>query len=258
MVGQWKCWILGSNVYLSEISLISRGTGSLHQQAPRPVLMAKVKESHRSQHYMSRVSGQRSTGGREVRGGTVVRAAAGQCPKGRAAWAGLSRGRSSAGEDEEAKAGWTKARGSGGQAGKLGLNLGCRHDRTMPHNHEGRRNLALFIYKSQICIQDMHEPRINLHTQSLSCVWPFATPWTVAHPLSIGFFRQEYWSGLPCPLSGDLPNPGIYLPPPTAASLALADRFFNAELPGKPRISLVVKNVKFPQNSPQKINLRNE
>ena len=35
--------------------------------------------------------------------------------------------------------------------------------------------------------------------QSLSCVWLFATPWTIAHqaPLSMGFYRQEYWSGLP-------------------------------------------------------------
>ena len=38
-----------------------------------------------------------------------------------------------------------------------------------------------------------------------------ATPWTVVRqaPLSMGFFRQEYWSGLPCPPPGDLPNPGI-------------------------------------------------
>ena len=35
--------------------------------------------------------------------------------------------------------------------------------------------------------------------------------WTVAHqaPLSVGFARQEYWSGLPCPSPGDLPNPGV-------------------------------------------------
>ena len=38
-----------------------------------------------------------------------------------------------------------------------------------------------------------------------------ATPWTVAHqaPLSMGFSRQEYWSGLPFPSPGDLPHPGI-------------------------------------------------
>ena len=39
----------------------------------------------------------------------------------------------------------------------------------------------------------------------------FATPWTVAHQahLSMGFSRQEYWSGFPCPPPGHLPNPGI-------------------------------------------------
>jgi len=49
---------------------------------------------------------------------------------------------------------------------------------------------------------------------SLSCfshVWLFVTPWTVAFqaPLSMRFSRQEYWSGLPCPPPGHLPNPGI-------------------------------------------------
>ena len=39
----------------------------------------------------------------------------------------------------------------------------------------------------------------------------FVTPWTIAHqaPLSMGFSRQEYWSGLPCPPPGHLSNPGI-------------------------------------------------
>ena len=45
--------------------------------------------------------------------------------------------------------------------------------------------------------------------------------------LSMGFPRQEYWSGLPFPSPEDLPNPGIKLKSP-----ALADRFFNAEPPG--------------------------
>ena len=49
------------------------------------------------------------------------------------------------------------------------------------------------------------------YAQSLSHVWLFATLWTVARqaPQSIAFFRQEYWSGLPFPSPGDLPNPGI-------------------------------------------------
>ena len=48
--------------------------------------------------------------------------------------------------------------------------------------------------------------------QSLSRVWLFVTPWTVAcqAPLSMVFARQEYWSGLPFPTPGDLPDPGIY------------------------------------------------
>ena len=47
--------------------------------------------------------------------------------------------------------------------------------------------------------------------KSLSHVRFFATPWTVAYqaPLSLGFSRQEYWSRLPFPSPGDLPNPGI-------------------------------------------------
>ena len=46
--------------------------------------------------------------------------------------------------------------------------------------------------------------------QSLSYVWLFATPWTVASQalLSMGILMQEYWSGLPCPLPRDIPNPG--------------------------------------------------
>ena len=52
------------------------------------------------------------------------------------------------------------------------------------------------------------------------------TLWTVAHqvPLSMGFSRQEYWCGLPCPPLGDLPNPGIE--PMSLISPALAGRFF--------------------------------
>ena len=47
--------------------------------------------------------------------------------------------------------------------------------------------------------------------QSLSCVRLLAAPWTAARqvPLSVGFSRQEYWSGLPCLSPGDLPDPGI-------------------------------------------------
>ena len=49
----------------------------------------------------------------------------------------------------------------------------------------------------------------------------FATPWTIVcqAPLSLGFSRQEYWSGLPCPPPGDLPNTGIELIFPTSPAL---------------------------------------
>ena len=58
----------------------------------------------------------------------------------------------------------------------------------------------------------------------------FATTWTVAcqAPLSIGFTRQEYSSGLPFPSPGDLPDPGI-----EPMSPALAGEFLTTELPGK-------------------------
>ena len=44
-----------------------------------------------------------------------------------------------------------------------------------------------------------------------SCVWQFATLWTIDQqsPLSVGFSKEEYWSGLPCPPPGDLPDPGV-------------------------------------------------
>ena len=59
-----------------------------------------------------------------------------------------------------------------------------------------------------------------------SGVGSFATPWTVSHqvPLSMGFSRQEYWSGLPLPTPGDLPDPGIK--PTSLVSPALAGSVF--------------------------------
>ena len=63
---------------------------------------------------------------------------------------------------------------------------------------------------------------------SRSVVSDSMTPWTVAlqAPLSMGFSRQEYWSGLPCPPPGDLPNPGVK--PTSLMSPALEGRFFTS------------------------------
>ena len=60
----------------------------------------------------------------------------------------------------------------------------------------------------------------------------FVTPWTAARqtPLSMGFPKQEYWSGLPFPSPGDLPDPGI-----EPRSPAWAGGFFTTEPPGKPQ-----------------------
>ena len=59
-----------------------------------------------------------------------------------------------------------------------------------------------------------------------NCTQSFATPWTVAcqAPLSLGFSRLEYWSGLSCPPPGDLPDPGIE--PKSLTSHELARGFF--------------------------------
>ena len=57
----------------------------------------------------------------------------------------------------------------------------------------------------------------------------FTTPWTVAHqaPLSVGFSKQEYWSGLPCPPPADLPD--SWIKPWSHRSPALASRFFTTD-----------------------------
>ena len=55
------------------------------------------------------------------------------------------------------------------------------------------------------------DARVKVKVKLLSRVQLFAIPWTVAYQAlwSMGFSRQEYWSGLPFPSPGDLPNPGI-------------------------------------------------
>ena len=81
--------------------------------------------------------------------------------------------------------------------------------------------LYLEIKGNEVCIQ-----KVCVHATSLSRLRLFATLWTVAcqAPLSVGFSRQEYWSGLPCPPPGDLPDTGIE--PSSLRSPALAGGFF--------------------------------
>ena len=95
------------------------------------------------------------------------------------------------------------------------------------------------------------ESEVKVKVKSLSRVRLFVTPWTVAHQAppsmgfskqeywsglpflssSMGFSRQEYWSGLPFPSPGDLPNPGI-----EPGSPAFQADVLTSEPPGKPSI----------------------
>ena len=80
----------------------------------------------------------------------------------------------------------------------------------------------------------------KVKVKSLSPVWLFATPWTIvcqAH-LSMGFSRQKYWSGLPFPPLGDLPEPRIGAKSP--ATPALSGTSFTTKLPRKPILSLLL------------------
>ena len=113
---------------------------------------------------------------------------------------------------------------------------------SLRHFHQHRlktAQLILLISKiSPKCIgkYNVHETKvIKIIKMSMLVVPDSVTPWIEAHQtlLSMGFFRQEYWSGLPLPSPGDLPDPGIE--PTSPASPALADRFFTTEPPGKPR-----------------------
>ena len=92
----------------------------------------------------------------------------------------------------------------------------------------------ILIAISQNCL----EGKVKQYTQARACVPAqsrsrvhlFAAPWTVARqaPLSMGFSRQKYWTGLPCPSPGNLPNPGSE--PESLTFPALAGRFFTSVL----------------------------
>ena len=74
-----------------------------------------------------------------------------------------------------------------------------------------------------------------MYLLSRSVMSDSVTPWTVAHqaPLSMGFSRQKYWSGLPFPPPGDLLDPGIE--PVSLVPPALAGGFFTTKPPAKPK-----------------------
>ena len=79
---------------------------------------------------------------------------------------------------------------------------------------------------------------MKVKVKSLSHVHLLATPWTAAYQApSMGFSRQEYWSGLPFPSPGDLPDPGIEPRSPTLQADALT-----SEPPGKHYAEYITRN----------------
>ena len=95
------------------------------------------------------------------------------------------------------------------------------------------KNMFSFSFPSFCWLQGRISSHPDLYASVLCCfghVWLFATPRTVVRltPLSMGFPRQEYWSGLPFPPSGDFPDPGI-----KPKSPALRAHSLLSESPGK-------------------------
>ena len=74
---------------------------------------------------------------------------------------------------------------------------------------EDSKKLFFLNLLSSLNVVLLLAPGGQMCAKLLSCVWLFATPWTVAHwaPLSMGFSRQEHWSGLPCLPSGEPSQP---------------------------------------------------
>ena len=95
----------------------------------------------------------------------------------------------------------------------------------------------IILYLSFFDLSHLAEYPQKVKVKLLSRVRLFATPWIVAYQasLSMGFSRQEYWSGLPFPSPGDLPNPGI-----ESSSPAFQADAITSEPPGKPYNTLKI------------------
>ena len=124
------------------------------------------------------------------------------------------------------------------------MSIGRRIDKkVVVHTHNGMLSfkptflLSSFTFIKRLFSSSLSAIRVvssvylKVKVKSLSRVRLFATPWTVAYqaPLPMGFSRQEYWSGLPFPSPGDLPDPGI-----EPGSSAFQADALTSEPPGKP------------------------
>ena len=129
--------------------------------------------------------------------------------------------------------------------GGLGISMVCRFLPPSPV----RRCGVHFTHLPEVpkpCVPASREPFQGISVmksevvkvKSLSCVRLFATPWTVAYqaPPSMGFSRQDCWSGLPLPSPGDLPNPGIERGSPALQADAL---------PSEPSSAITTSNLDF-------------
>ena len=106
---------------------------------------------------------------------------------------------------------------------------------SLPLSSHGLPCVPLLSLCESLCCKNTHWT-VKVKVKSLSRVRLFATPWTVAYqaPPSMGFSRQEYWSGLPFPSPGDLPDPGIEPGSPAFQADALT-----SEPAGKPHFSVI-------------------
>ena len=94
-------------------------------------------------------------------------------------------------------------------------NLRCLHLLAIVNKAAMNINVQTYLFESLLFSLFWYIPRSGSASACVlscfSCVWLFVTVWTVAHqdPLSMGFFRQGYWSELPCPPPGIFPTQGL-------------------------------------------------
>ena len=111
----------------------------------------------------------------------------------------------------------------------LGRSLGegmATHSSILAEEFHGQRSLAGDSSWGPKDLEMIEWLTLSLSLSSLSCVWLFVTPWTVARQglLSTEFSKQKYWSGLPFPSPRDLPDPGIRLGSPAFQADSLTSK----------------------------------